>query len=173
MVTRGVGTAPSVPSVIALILEEGRVLRYVTTPGLRGMDIVHIHSSSYWSFFRSAQYLLQSRLLSGGRIMLHIHSGEFGEFFTRLPTPIRGWGRWVIERADIIIVTSPVGCRPSGGYRAPCPWRRYPTASTPRSSVRWTEGGEKGAGRSCRQENAGERRATRSCEGLLTPPGCA
>lgn len=69
-------------------------------------DIVHIHTCSFQSFYRS---LLDAAVvrLAGRRVCLHIHGGRFAEFCAASG---RG-ARWLIRRgaeaADAVIVLSP------------------------------------------------------------------
>jgi len=69
------------------------------------IDIVHIHTCSGWSFYRSLADVAVARLV-GARVCLHIHGGRFAEFCAGVG-PI---GRWFIRRAaalsDVVLVLS-------------------------------------------------------------------
>lgn len=67
----------------------------------RKIEIVHIHSASYNSFYRSAIFLLLGRML-GKKIILHIHGGGFRDFYHSNPSVIC----WVLRRAHCIVVLS-------------------------------------------------------------------
>lgn len=67
----------------------------------REIKIVHIHTASYNSFYRSAIFALLSKLL-GRKVILHIHGGGFKDFYKTNPKIIR----WVLEQADCLIVLS-------------------------------------------------------------------
>jgi glycosyltransferase involved in cell wall biosynthesis len=68
-------------------------------------DVVHIHTCSYFSFYRSLLDLLVARLLRR-RVCLHIHGGRFAEFCAAAGCG----GRWLIrhgcQAADAVIVLS-------------------------------------------------------------------
>jgi phenylacetate-CoA ligase len=69
------------------------------------IDIVHIHTCSGWSFYRSLADVAVARLLRA-RVCLHIHGGRFAEFCAGTGTI----GRWLIRRAaatsDAVLVLS-------------------------------------------------------------------
>lgn len=69
------------------------------------IDIVHIHTCSFFSFYRSLLDLAVARLLHR-RAGLHIHGGRFHEFCANAGP----FGRWLIRRgceaADAVIVLS-------------------------------------------------------------------
>ena len=47
--------------------------------GKREIKIVHIHTASYNSFYRSSIFVMLSKLL-GRKVILHIHGGGFKDF---------------------------------------------------------------------------------------------
>ena len=67
----------------------------------REIKIVHIHTASYNSFYRSAFFVLLAKFL-GRKVILHIHGGGFKDFYKTNPKIIR----WILERADCLIVLS-------------------------------------------------------------------
>ena len=67
----------------------------------REIKIVHIHTASYNSFYRSAIFVLLSKLL-GRKVILHIHGGGFKDFYKTNPRLIRK----ILEIADCLIVLS-------------------------------------------------------------------
>ena len=60
----------------------------------REIKIVHIHTASYNSFYRSAIFVSLSKLL-GRKVILHIHGGGFKDFYKTnpriMPSPCSGW----------------------------------------------------------------------------------
>ena len=44
------------------------------------IDIVHIHTASFWSFWRYSVFILLSKLV-GKKVLLHIHGAAFKEFY--------------------------------------------------------------------------------------------
>jgi glycosyltransferase involved in cell wall biosynthesis len=67
-------------------------------------DIVHIHTSSYRSFFEKAFFLLLCRLIRK-HILLHIHGACFDKFY--YGTRFKAFVRFVLNRADAVIAVSP------------------------------------------------------------------
>jgi teichuronic acid biosynthesis glycosyltransferase TuaC len=73
----------------------------------KGAKITHLHTSSYWSFFRNVPYAFVVRYLSDSALIIHIHGGRFGEFYAESSAPIKRMIRSNLNRADRLIVTSP------------------------------------------------------------------
>ena len=67
----------------------------------REVKIVHIHTASYNSFYRSAIFVVLSKLF-GRKVILHIHGGGFKDFYNTHPGIIRR----ILEIADCVIVLS-------------------------------------------------------------------
>jgi len=67
-------------------------------------DLVHIHTSSYWSFFEKSFLLLLCRLI-GKHTLLHIHGACFDKFY--YGTRFKAFVRFVLNRADAVIAVSP------------------------------------------------------------------
>ncbi len=67
----------------------------------REVKIVHIHTASYNSFYRSAIFVVLSKLF-GRKVILHIHGGGFKDFYKTHPGIIRK----ILEIADCLIVLS-------------------------------------------------------------------
>ena len=71
----------------------------------RRIDVVHIHTCSYFTFYRNAFDLLIARGLRR-RVCLHIHGGRFAEFCTRSTPGRQRLIRRVCEAADTVFVLS-------------------------------------------------------------------
>ena len=67
----------------------------------REVKIVHIHTASYNSFYRSSIFVVLSKLL-GRKVILHIHGGGFKDIYNTHPVIIRK----ILEIADCLIVLS-------------------------------------------------------------------
>lgn len=67
--------------------------------------LVHIHTCSYASFFRSGWDAWLARRL-GCRVVLHIRGGRFGQFCRESSRPRRAAIRAITERADAVITLS-------------------------------------------------------------------
>lgn len=65
------------------------------------IKIIHIHTSSYKSFYRSAIFVLLSKILRK-KVILHIHSGAFKTFYETNPRFIS----WVLNYCDCLIALS-------------------------------------------------------------------
>lgn len=68
---------------------------------MRRIKIVHIHTASYRSFFRDSVYLLIAKLFNK-KIIMHIHGGEFEQFFYKYPH----YCRCVCQKADCVVAVS-------------------------------------------------------------------
>ncbi|MBI0583762.1 MAG: glycosyltransferase family 4 protein [Methanomassiliicoccus sp.] len=99
------GDSPSAAKQVAFDLRC--VLRFVSTSRRFQADIVHVHTSSYYSFLRNVPYLLWTRRFSGARQLAHVHGGMFREFYDHAPRPVRWLVRGTLRAADVVIVTSP------------------------------------------------------------------
>lgn len=67
--------------------------------------IVHIHTCSGISFFRSAVDMIVAQR-SGARVILHIHGATFDRFFETQPSMRKRWIAWILARADTVIALS-------------------------------------------------------------------
>jgi glycosyltransferase involved in cell wall biosynthesis len=65
-------------------------------------DVVHIHTSSYGSFFRKCLLTWISWALRVP-VVLHVHGSEFQAFFANAPSLVRLLIRATLERADTVI----------------------------------------------------------------------
>ena len=74
------------------------VLRFV-----RGAGLVHIHSSSGPSFLRKAVLFFLSKCL-GCRVIFHIHSGGFLDYYHSRSKMMRGFIRYVLKTSDHVVV---------------------------------------------------------------------
>ena len=66
---------------------------------------LHIHTASGVSFWRKSLFALQGRLF-GCPVIMHIHGGEFLEFFRRCPSLLRDYIRWTLEGSASVVVLS-------------------------------------------------------------------
>ena len=64
-----------------VFIDTGQIIRYFLKKEYKSKDIIYIHTPSYYGFFRSVPYIIFSKILSNGKIVLHIHGGEFDVFF--------------------------------------------------------------------------------------------
>ena len=92
---------------IQTIKDIFQIITYLLTIKNKDIKIVHIHTASYWSFIRNIPYIFISRYLCKGKIILHIHGGEFYDFFERASSPIKRIIKKTLISANCIFVTSP------------------------------------------------------------------
>jgi len=69
--------------------------------GLKGIDVAHIFSASYWSFLLAPAPAWLFARLRGKKALIHYHSGEARDHLQRFRS-----GRFVLARADEIVVPS-------------------------------------------------------------------
>lgn len=67
----------------------------------RKIKIIHIHTASYNSFWRSSLFINVAKLFNK-KVVLHIHGGGFKEFFASSPKKISK----ALEKCDVLIVLS-------------------------------------------------------------------
>ncbi|MEF2277263.1 glycosyltransferase family 4 protein [Deinococcus sp. YIM 134068] len=70
-------------------------------------QVVHIHSSAYGSFARKGVLLWLSSLIFRLPTVLHLHAGEFLDFYRRCPAGVRPLVRATLARADRVVTLSP------------------------------------------------------------------
>jgi glycosyltransferase involved in cell wall biosynthesis len=69
--------------------------------GLRGADVAHIFSASYWSFLVAVAPALWMARRQGAKTVVHYHSGEARDHLRRFPRALRA-----LRKADGLIVPS-------------------------------------------------------------------
>jgi glycosyltransferase involved in cell wall biosynthesis len=69
-------------------------------------DIVHVHSSHRFSFYRAGYYVLFSKYVWDCPVVLHIHGSSFDKFVSTEFRPVRWYQSLVFDAADEIIVLS-------------------------------------------------------------------
>jgi glycosyltransferase involved in cell wall biosynthesis len=67
--------------------------------------VVHVHTCSGFSFYRSALDLL-AVAGTGCKTVLHVHGAAFDEFWARSARPARSLIRWALHHADRVIALS-------------------------------------------------------------------
>ncbi len=82
-----------------------RFLRFGAFVAWRRPGVLHIKSSCGVNFWESVVYAAMGRLL-GRRVLLQLHSGEFGEWYERHGAAGRGLVRWGLGLASDILVLS-------------------------------------------------------------------
>jgi glycosyltransferase involved in cell wall biosynthesis len=78
------------------------ILLYLTRPSVQ---IVHIHTSSYGSFFRKSIVVLLAKLF-GKKSIIHMHGAGFNVFYNKMPAPIRWYIRNVLNCCVVLIALS-------------------------------------------------------------------
>ncbi|WP_102127689.1 glycosyltransferase [Deinococcus planocerae] len=69
--------------------------------------LVHLHSAAYGSFARKGLLLWVASLVFRLPTVLHLHAGEFADFYARCPRPLRPLVRATLTRADRVVTLSP------------------------------------------------------------------
>lgn len=95
---------PIVGRCFAAARHIGGLLRLARRIVQQQIDIVHIHTCSFFSYYRSLCDVLVVRLL-GRRAVLHIHGARFDEFCANAGR-LSGLLRWGAEAADAVVVLS-------------------------------------------------------------------
>jgi len=84
----------------------GSVLAAVQFPIRRRPDLVHVHSSYAFSFYRAAFYVFVVKLIWRRPIVFHVHGSSFDTFLETDSGLVRALQSAVFERCDRIIVLS-------------------------------------------------------------------
>src|SRR6056297_630442 len=105
--TYGMGMPPSGSGVLWIL--RGLVLGFVAMlrfPWRRPPDIVHVHTSHQFSFFRSSFYVLYAKYVWNVPVILHVHGSSFDEFVETASYPLALFQSAVFAATDEIIVLS-------------------------------------------------------------------
>ena len=89
------------------IFEIFLLLQFVFSRKMSRYDIYHINTASYLSFIRNSLYVWVCKRLFKGRVILHIHGGEFLKFYYNSGELVKSIVQSTLEIADAVIVTSP------------------------------------------------------------------
>lgn len=98
---------PRPPPAVQLVQELGRLLRFFSELKRYDPSIVHVHTSIYYSIWRNLPYLLWARHASDAHVVVHMHSGQFKEYYRSANALDRSVVMRIMREADAIIVTSP------------------------------------------------------------------
>ena len=96
---RGLRWVERIPGLRTLVREPLYVL--ALWRGLKGADIAHIFSASYWSFLLAPVPAWLVARLRKTKVLLHYHSGEARDHLQRFLT-----SRSVLRRMDVLVVPS-------------------------------------------------------------------
>jgi len=96
----------SMPALFQVLIDFGQILKYFFERAYKSKDIIYIHTPSYYGFFRNIPYIVLSKIFSDGKIILHIHGGEFDVFFKESSKFLKQIIKFTLNSADHIIVTS-------------------------------------------------------------------
>jgi len=69
-------------------------------------DIVHVHTSHSYSFYRASFYVFVAKFWWRRPVVLHVHGSSFDVFLQEAALPARLWQRAVFAASDRIIVLS-------------------------------------------------------------------
>ena len=69
-------------------------------------DVVHVHSSHRYSFYRAGFYVLFASRVWNCPVVLHIHGSSFDSFVADASAPVRWYQSRVFDAADEIVVLS-------------------------------------------------------------------
>lgn len=75
-------------------------------PFRRRPDVVHVHTSHWFSFLQSAFYVFVAAFLWRRPVVLHVHGSSFDEFVERAPAPLRWLQFAVFDACDAVVVLS-------------------------------------------------------------------
>lgn len=96
---RGLGWARQIPY-LRTVLNEA--IYAVSLRRLRGCDVLHIFTASYWSFLLTCAPALAAAKLLGKRVVLNYHSGEADDHLTNWGALVHPW----VRAAEHLVVPS-------------------------------------------------------------------
>lgn len=103
-----IGKAANSESPLSILLRElVQNARFLKNFKKNGAKIVHVHTSSYYSFLISFPYMFWTKFLLKARLVVHVHGGRFKEFYQGSSIPIKYFVKTILSSADAVIVTSP------------------------------------------------------------------
>jgi glycosyltransferase involved in cell wall biosynthesis len=82
------------------------MLQALCFPFRRPPDVLHVHSSHWFSFFQSSLYVLFASVVWRVPVVLHVHGSSFDEFVQSDARPLRWYQSFVFERCASVIVLS-------------------------------------------------------------------
>lgn len=88
---------------------------------MKSPDLVHIHTSTYWSFWENAVYILVSNLFFK-KTIVHIHGGAFNKFYKDSNYLVKFLMRKILNLSDRVIALSPK-------------WKRFFTDLIPQNKI--------------------------------------
>jgi glycosyltransferase involved in cell wall biosynthesis len=95
-----------IPNLVQACLEIFLILKFFALTWKNNYDIIHIHTPSYWGFFRNIPYILFSKNFIKTKVIIHIHGGGFSSFYENSTNPIKNLIKYTLISSDLIIVTS-------------------------------------------------------------------
>ena len=101
--------------------------RFVKLLLLQTIDILHIHTASYTSFWEKCLYVIIGRF-SGNKVILHVHGALFDQFYQNSSACARALIRFFLARAHAVIVLSQF-------------WLDFFTKNVPKAKLRLVENG--------------------------------
>lgn len=90
-----------------LVVALGALARFISLSVSGRVAIVHVHSASNASFWRKSLFISIARL-GRQRVVFHLHGGGFVEFYQRVGPVRRRIIQMILNRADELVVLSPV-----------------------------------------------------------------
>jgi glycosyltransferase involved in cell wall biosynthesis len=102
----GPGSPPPSP-LVQLFQEVGRAGRFLPLAKKFDPNIAHIHTSIYYSILRNLPYMVWCRYLSECHLIIHVHSGQFEDYYHETNVVMKRVTRWMLREADAVVVTSP------------------------------------------------------------------
>jgi len=93
-------------SIKSILITIKHIIQFPITLLFTRPDVVHIHTSHYWSFLENSIYMFFSKILSY-KTILHIHGSKFDSFYLNSNTFMKIFIRCSLTVPDKNIVLSP------------------------------------------------------------------
>ncbi|MDZ7316712.1 MAG: glycosyltransferase family 4 protein [candidate division KSB1 bacterium] len=90
-------------TLLSYAYSAGAFKKFLLLLRYRGIDLIHIHTASYTSFWEKCLYILAARL-AGKPVVLHVHGALFDQFYDSSPPIVRSIIRLFLAQCRSVIV---------------------------------------------------------------------
>lgn len=100
-------TRDDTPDMLQVFVDGAQFLKFMVRREHRKADVVHLHTSAYWSLIRNMPYVFLIKWTCGAKLILHMHDGTFERFYRESSPLLQRLVRSMFKAGDRVIVTSP------------------------------------------------------------------
>jgi len=93
-------------NIFSFLINELRLIFLFLCIKNNDYDIIHIHTASYWSFYKNLPYIFITKYILKLKIILHVHGGGFKDFYYDSNFIIKSLIRKSLNISDCLVLTS-------------------------------------------------------------------